>query len=32
MVPKEYVMKLKDISQRKLTLLNEILLFARSQK
>lgn len=31
MVPKEYVMKLKDISQRKLTLLNEILLFARSQ-
>lgn len=31
MEPKEYVMKLKDISQRKLTLLNEILLFARSQ-
>lgn len=31
MEPKEYVRRLKDISQIKLSLLNEILLFARSQ-
>ena len=31
MEPKEYVRKLNDISQKKLLLLNEILLFVRSQ-